>query len=421
MDHTEQLVIGCLIMSRLAYEHMLEKGLTTSMFSFETQDIVQQILDYRLDHDTNLVPLTALTSKTMPKSEISELIDFETHESSSLYGPYFSAFQCMFLEKQAKAAIKNTEFSKEGLIELSDNLVAMTESREKYTLDDIAKETMEDVIARNNRDYVNPYRTGLYDYDKLGHLEKGDLLILGGKSGHGKSRLALNFTYRWLDSGLSVGYLSYEMTAKACLLGLALIRENISWDKALAQKGECLQSDEIAAVEMSIDIIKDKPLIINEFADTLPQIELLVKRHRLDIFIIDTVNELIMDDAQFWLKLCKLASGYKRIAKKYDSVCVMLAQLDSTPGRPTKKELLSEAKLMKNTADKMDFIYRAEEEDPYNCPPEFKSIIEIYRVKGRFTGPGKANLRFHGHSGKIEELTEFDKMAIKNAFNKRGD
>ena len=270
MDHTEQLVIGCLIMSRLAYEHMLEKGLATSMFSFEAQDIVQQILDYRLDHDTNLVPLTALTSKTMPKSEISELIDFETHESSSLYGPYFSAFQCMFLEKQAKAAIKNTEFSKEGLIELSDNLVAMTESREKYTLDDIAKETMEDVIARNNRDYVNPYRTGLYDYDKLGHLEKGDLLILGGKSGHGKSRLALNFTYRWLDSGLSVGYLSYEMTAKACLLGLALIRENISWDKALAQKGECLQSDEIAAVEMSIDIIKDKPLIINEFADTLP-------------------------------------------------------------------------------------------------------------------------------------------------------
>ncbi|KKL26078.1 hypothetical protein LCGC14_2398910, partial [marine sediment metagenome] len=400
-------------------EYMLEKGLAVKMFELEYGDIVQQILDYRLENNTNLVPLTVLSSQVFSKAEISTFIDFQEHESATLFMAYWDSFQSQYLETQAKALIHDAEFNQEGLIELSDNLISLTEHHEKHDMNTLAQETIADVIARNHRDYQNPYKTGLYDYDRLGHLEIGDLLILGGQSGHGKSRFALNLTYKWLDRGLRVGYISYEMTARACLLGLALIKENISWDKALAQKDQCLQNDEIAAVEMSIDYFKDKPLVINEFADTLPQVELLIKRHQLDVFIIDTVNELISDDAQFWLKLCKIASGYKRIAKKYECVCVMLAQLDSTPGRPTKKGLLSEAKLMKNTADKMDFIYRAEEEDPYNCPPELRGVMELFRVKGRFTGSGKAMLRFAGHSGKISELNEMDKTAIKHAFQTR--
>ncbi len=403
-------------MSHRAYEYMLEKGLTVEMFELEYTDIVQQILDYRLKNSTNLVPLTILSSRTLSKTEISTFIDFQEHESATLFMAYWDVFQSQYLEAQAKALIHDAEFNQEGLIELSDNLISLTGYQEKHDMHALARETIADVIARSNRDYQNPYKTGLYDYDKLGHLEIGDLLILGGQSGHGKSRFALNLTYRWLDKNLRVGYMSYEMTAKACLLGLALIKENISWDKALAQKDQCLQNDEIAAVEMSIDYFKDKPLIINEFADTLPQVELLVKRHQLDIFIIDTVNELVSDNAQFWLKLGKLASGYKRIAKKYNCVCVMLAQLDNTPGRPTKKGLLAEAKRMKNTADKIDFLYRAEEEDPYNCPPELRGVMELFRVKGRFTGSGKTMLRFEKHSGKISELSEMDKTSIKHAF-----
>lgn len=418
MENDERLVIGCLIMSRLAYEYMLDQGMVIEMFSLEAHDIICGILDYRLEHDTNLVPLTILKSDLLSKSDISELIDFQEHESAVLYKAYFDAFQNKYLEDQAKALIHDANFSKDGLLELSDSLIAITEEQEKQTLITLAKETIDEVIARNNRDYKNPYKTGLYDYDRLGHFEPGDLIILGGKSGHGKSRFALNLTYRWLESNLRVGYLSYEMTAKACLLGLALIRENLSWDKALAQKDQCLGSDEIAAVEMSIDYLKEKPLVINEFADTLPRVELLVRRHKLNVFIIDTINELVSDDAHFWLKLGKLASGYKRIAKKYNCICLMLAQLGNHAERPTKKEMLAESTRMKNTADKIDFIYRAEEEDPYKCPDELRGIMEVFRVKGRFTGIGKTMLRFHAPSGKITELNEMDKTFIKNAFRR---
>ena len=419
MENNERLVIGCLIMSRLAYEYMLDQGITIEMFSLEAQEVIAGILDYRLENDTDLVPLTILKSDLLSKSGISELIDFQEHESSVLYRAYFDAFQNQYLETQAKVLMHDVTFTKDGLLELSDNLIAITEEKEKQTLVALAKETIDEVIARNDRDYKNPFKTGLYDYDRLGHFELGDLVILGGKSGHGKSRFALNLTYRWLESGLRVGYFSYEMTARACLLGLALIRENLSWDKALAQKDQCFGSDEIAAVEMAIDYLKEKPLVINEFADTLPQVELLVRRNNLNVFIIDTVNELMSDDAQFWVKLAKIASGYKRIAKKYNCVCVMLAQLDNTQGRPIKKDLLAGFKGMKTTADKMDFIYRAEEEDPYKCPSELRGVMEIYRVKGRFTGTGKTMLRFQPVTGKISELNEMDKVVIRNAF--RGD
>ncbi|KKL21769.1 hypothetical protein LCGC14_2442170, partial [marine sediment metagenome] len=55
MENNTRLVVGCLIMSHRAYEYMLEKGLAVKMFELEYGDIVQQILDYRLENNTNLV------------------------------------------------------------------------------------------------------------------------------------------------------------------------------------------------------------------------------------------------------------------------------------------------------------------------------------------------------------------------------
>ena len=202
MENNTRLVIGCLIMSHRAYEYMLERGLAVEMFELEYTDIVQQILDYRLENSTNLVPLTILSSRALSKVEISTFVDFQEHESATLFMAYWDAFQSQYLEAQAKALIHDAEFNQEGLIELSDNLISLTNHQEKYDMDTLAQETIADVIARNHRDYQNPYKTGLYDYDRLGHLEIGDLLILGGQSGHGKSRFALNLTYKWLDKGL---------------------------------------------------------------------------------------------------------------------------------------------------------------------------------------------------------------------------
>jgi len=72
------------------------------------------------------------------------------------------------------------------------------------------KEAIAEIEKRHADGYENPYRLGLHSYDKLGHFERGSLVVLGGESGHGKSMLSLNMAHKWLKKGLRVVYFSFE-------------------------------------------------------------------------------------------------------------------------------------------------------------------------------------------------------------------
>ncbi len=416
LTDTEKLVLGTLIMSQGAFEYMSTQGLKFEMFSdSEARNIAEQIATYRINNTVDMVSITEIKT-SLSKLELSQLIEFERYESVNMYESYFKQLYSDFIKAQVRSLAQTVEYTPQGILHLADELMILVGTEKQKDLLVIAREVMDDIRARQHPDYINEYKTGLYDYDKLGHFERGDLMILGGKSGHGKSRMALNLTYRWLKSGLRVVYISYEMTIRACLLSLSLIKEKLSWDAARVQKDKMLTPEQTAGLELGMEWLAAQPLIINEFATTLPQVNLLVRQHKADVFVIDTVNELISSDAQFWVKLHALASGYKKIAKQHDCLCIMIAQLGTFEGRPTQKEMLSGSKDMKNPADYMDFIYREAEAHPYECPVELQRVMEIFRVKGRFTGTGRCLLKFYPTTGHADYFDEMEKKVIMEAI-----
>ena len=411
----DQPILFYMIMSQKSYHRLLALGFHLGMLDEPYAAIAEEVAAYRETRDTDAVPLVSLQYKD--RQVLHAILEAEHINVPEHLDEYFRALQKRYLKRMTRALLNTCDFTPESILKASESMINLvTDSKLEGTQADLSNRAFAETDNRHSADYHNPYRTGLSPYDQLGHFEPGSLVIIGGKSGHGKSRLALNLSLRWLETGMQTIYASYEMTDVACMWSLALIKSGLSWNGALRQKGERFTPEQLDLFKLTLAEVADMPLVITETATTIPQIQALAHRYHPKVIVIDTINELISDDALFWIKLGHLASGYKMLAKKYRCIVVVLAQLGNITERPTKKEMLAESKRMKNTADYIDFIYRAQEDQAFDCPPCLHGVMEVYRVKGRLTGIGRAWLSFDAPSGRIDTLGVNRTEDVKDFF-----
>ena len=410
--NVERAVLGSIILSKSNYLALLDLGLQADMFlAVENRDVFCALVDYYTSHpDAHQIAIPNLSVPGWTTMQLGELIDFTETEGSYLYLQYFEALRKTYLKEMSEQAFQLSDRSNpDALIELSQRLTALAlgHTRESYTMEDIMKQSQALIEERNKEGYENVYRTSLYHYDQLGHFERGSLLVLGGESGHGKSTFALNLTYRWLQKGLRVVYFSFEMPHVICLSKLNCIHTKLPWDRAFVTKDMKLNGDDYLRFYTGYAHFLDKPLLLNVSSRKLSEMEMIVQNFNANIFILDTVNELIPADGNRTdIQLGHVARQFKRMAVRQNNLAVIIAQLKDIPGRPTDKNLIKESRQIRDAADYMDFIYREEEKNIELCPPELERIMEIWRVKGRLTGVGKAYIYFNKHTGHVDTLTE---------------
>lgn len=421
----QQLVLGSIIMSRRAYEELLEQGLNISMFTGKYRDLFDGIVQAREEYQDDLIALQTIPKRGEVTSvDIAGLVDWKESESWLSYQQYFDSLCGEYLQREFKKIIAHglSSLTYEDLFEISGKItdLATKKSGRQGSMDSIIQDVTSEVEKRHDCNFCNPFRTGYEDYDQLGHFEPGSLAIIAGQSGHGKSTFALNLAYQWILKGLRVLYVTYEMSSKICLAKLNMIRTRTPWDEVFATKGSRMDDQTYEFYVDELLWFREQPLFINEFAETPEEIELLVKRHGIDVFVIDTVNFLTPTVDQFWLALGNLAKSYKAIARRNDCLALMIAQGAAYEGRPKSKNQLAESKRMKNDADYIDFLYREEEEDPVNCHPDLKGILEIFRVKGRLTGTGKCYLKMEGDKSIVDKLDTVRIEQIHQLLGRKG-
>jgi hypothetical protein len=108
----------------------------------------------------------------------------------------------------------------------------------------------------------------------------------------------------------------------------------------------------------------------------------------------------------------------KRLAEETNSLGIVVAQLRDVNGRPTDKNLVKESRQIRDASDYMDFIYREFEQRPHSQWEQLRSVFEIYRVKGRYTGQGDAKMKINTKTGQITEFSSSESIMI-NAFFKQ--
>ena len=288
---------------------------------------------------------------------------------------------------------------------LFSELIELNPTKEKQTIDSLLIDAVQDI---QNKD-VNLVKTGYNAIDKFaGGLTRGEITIIGGRPGHGKTTMMINMLASLIGNGYKVALFNRELPnievikKLICLesqkLSYSLIRQGIHNTSSLEQ------------LEIVREIIKkkyneEKFLMfdnIRDFAKTSAE----VKRFKPDV-IMDDYIQLVSPDSHILerrLQLERLVNDYKWLAKQMKCSVILASQLNRAiesrqkNGRPQLSDL-AESGAIEQVAENVFFVYydyKINGEDGKG-----KNIITFVAKKVRYGETGESDMGYNGDKCKI--------------------
>ena len=245
-------------------------------------------------------------------------------------------------------------------------------------------------------------RTGFENVDRFaGGLTRGEITIVGGRPGHGKSTMMLNMLSRVIKKDNKVMLFNRELTNVEVLkkliaiesgkLSYGMIRQGI-YD--MGQLQELDRARSIISKKYSPEKFRMYDQI-SDFATSATEI----KKFKPDI-IFDDYIQLITPSGkedQRRLQLERLVNDYKWIAKEYNCVVVLASQLNravETRGNPRPQlSDLAESGAIEQVAENVFFVYYSYKVDQ---KPENKNQITLVAAKVRYGETGSAQMAYDG-------------------------
>ena len=288
---------------------------------------------------------------------------------------------------------------------LFSELIELNPTKEKQTIDSLLIDAVQDI---QNKD-INLVKTGYSAIDKFaGGLTRGEITIIGGRPGHGKTTMMINMLASLIGNGYKVALFNRELPnievikKLICLesqkLSYSLIRQGIHNANSLEQ------------LEIVREIIKkkyneEKFLMfdnIRDFAKTSAE----VKRFKPDV-IMDDYIQLVSPDSHILerrLQLERLVNDYKWLAKQMRCSVILASQLNRAiesrqkNGRPQLSDL-AESGAIEQVAENVFFVYydyKINGEDGKG-----KNIITFVAKKVRYGETGESDMGYNGDKCKI--------------------
>src|SRR5436853_1174863 len=287
--------------------------------------------------------------------------------------------------------------------------------------------------------------TGLRDLDnKMGGLQKSDLIILAGRPGMGKTSLATNIAYNvaraWRGevqadgqiatvNGGRVGFFSLEMSAEQ--LATRILSEQTEISSSKIRRGEITQSDFEVIKDKSIEI-QHLPLFIDEtgglsIAQLAARARRLKRQRGLDLIVIDYIQLLQgtsrRSSENRVQEITEITTNLKSLAKELTVPIIALSQLSrQVENRDDKRPQLSdlrESGSIEQDADVVLFVFR-EEYYLSNKEPRPGTDEHIKWQTDMEAAHGKAEViigkQRHGPTGTVNlqfeaSVTRFDNLA----------
>ena len=273
-------------------------------------------------------------------------------------------------------------------------------------IDEIIRRT--ELLLNERRDIIG-IPTSFVEIDKMtAGFQPGDLIIIAGRPGMGKTSFALNIalnvarTSNWPILIFSLE-MSKEQLAQRMLSTLADVHlQNLRTGR--------LSSAELSRLVKSINKFKTMPIYIDDTSSlTVMEIRsksrrLKAKEGKLGLIVIDylqLISPVIPRESRNQ-ELSEISRGLKSLAKELEVPVVALSQLSrEVERRPDKRPMLSdlrESGAIEQEADLVMFLYR---EDYYFKDSKEPGITEVIIAKQRNGPTGTVKLKF------LKEFTKF--------------
>lgn len=274
------------------------------------------------------------------------------------------------------------------------------------------EEVMKYAMSLDGTGPADAMATGFSDLDEMlaGGVRKGELIILAGRPGSGKTSLGMGIAKGLAKAGHPTVLFSLEMKKRE------LAGRLLSWDSRVDQtrmRKRFLGDSEYARIAAGATVLQDVPLYLEDCAATLTEISAWCERLRTErgvtCAVVDYLQLMLPEkrSSSREAEVAAISRGLKRLAK--DRVVIALSQLNRSPedrrdNRPRLSDL-RESGTLEQDCDIAALVFRADQYD--KTPEDQKGTAEVIVAKNRQGATGTVKLAFLADlGGSFENLAQ---------------
>jgi replicative DNA helicase len=254
--------------------------------------------------------------------------------------------------------------------------------------------------------------SGFMDFDRISQgLNRGNLIIIAGRPGMGKTSFALNVAQHVaIRERKPVGIFSLEMSQQELALRILCSESDISFARLRSNR---VSQKEWTRIIQTVRAIGDAPLFIDDspnpgLLEVASKARRLKAERGLALIVLDYL-QLMQAGGKYEnrnLEIAAISRGMKQLAKELEIPVLALSQLSRQPerrGSDHRPQLadLRESGSLEQDADMVAFIYR---DEIYNPKEENKGLAELIIAKHRNGETGTVELVFLGETTSFRNL-----------------
>ena len=263
--------------------------------------------------------------------------------------------------------------------------------------------------AADGAESTDTVATGFPSLDKIlgGGMRRGDLVVLGGDVGSGKSAFALAVAMRAAQRGLSVVFFSGEMTTERLLeRALAIegrvriddLRQGVTNEAARASVGA-------AAVRLRNQMPRFEVLSPGGTDALLEQ----VNDARLDLIVVDPLQWLARGGGNTDEELADAIRRLKLLALEQHLPIFTTSHLPHLAARDDRRPALDDFGALGAVKQHADVVLALFREDMYDRRRVIEGATELLVRKNRNGGTGYADLYFYAQWMRFEDMVDPDR------------
>jgi len=273
------------------------------------------------------------------------------------------------------------------------------------------EELITEAILELERNESKLLLTGYESIDRFaGGLTRGEITIIGGRPGHGKTTFLLNLLSSMLDQGYKVMLFNRELPNTEVIKKLICLESGkLSYGmmrKAIFSESEVKKLKE--AKEKLVKKFNQDRFLMFDNLKNFSKSSAEVKKFKPDVIFDDYIQLIDAENSRIdrRLQLEGICNDYKWLAKESNAAVVLASQLNrqleyrGTNVRPQLSDL-AESGAIEQVAENVFFTYYDYKVNPLKGLGKDK--LQIVASKVRYGDTGDVMLKFEGDKCKISE------------------
>jgi replicative DNA helicase len=290
-----------------------------------------------------------------------------------------------------------------------DALMEMKEAGSVVSVGDVARKTYEEILARRDHPGIRGTTWGATSLDSAtGGKAPGDLWVIGGRPGQGKTALICNSILADGINGIPSLLIEREMRIQELMERLVCIHSGVNNDKI---RFGTLDQKEADAVYDSLEVIKKFPIYLDtNFMSNDPMyVEATVNKYvntrGVQVVYADYIQIMTDRDDGQTQAIGRMTRLMKILANDLNLCTILLSQLNrNVESRDNKRPLLSDFKMSGSMEEDADYAIGLYRDEHYHPETTQKNRMEFMVLKNRNGPAGLVTLKFEGPTYRIGDL-----------------